>query len=184
MPTCRPLYINPQAQSWNAPASASDMLIDDFHRKLLGYSYTPLVHLEEASKELGVRAVYLKDESSRFGLPSFKILGASWGVFRVIARRYSLELDPDIDIVRAAVRSRPFVLYAATDGNHGRAVARMGKLLGIETNIYVPRGMDRTTAQLIRDEGANVMQLDASYDEAVSMAHGDAVRDGGALHFI
>jgi diaminopropionate ammonia-lyase len=95
----------------------------------------------------------VKDESSRLGLPSFKVLGASWAVHRAVAA------EPD------ATR-----LVCATDGNHGRAVARMARLLGLEATVFVPAGMVAARRAAIAGEGAEVVVVDGSYDEAVERA--------------
>jgi len=81
---------------------------------------------------LGVGRVWVKDESWRLGLPAFKIMGASWAVYRALEKRFgNLEGWEDLDELKERLAPLlPLTLAAATDGNHGRAVARMGKLLG------------------------------------------------------
>ena len=81
----RGLYFNDEWRSWNSIPMPSAEQVPRFHRNLPDYEPTPLRELEDLAKEVGVRAIYLKDEGNRFGLPSFKILGASWGTFRAIA---------------------------------------------------------------------------------------------------
>jgi diaminopropionate ammonia-lyase len=122
----------------------------EFHRALPGYAPTPLVEAPEAADALGVRRVLVKDESSRLGLPSFKILGASWAIHRALAER------------PATTR-----LACATDGNHGRAVARMARLLGLEATVLVPASMIEARRAAIAAEGAQVEVVDGSYDDAV-----------------
>ncbi|KAI1415394.1 tryptophan synthase beta subunit-like PLP-dependent enzyme [Hypoxylon sp. FL1857] len=150
----RPVYFNPSARSWTAPSPTSTDLLASFHQQLPGYQRTRLIKLDEIAKEIGVRNVFLKDESSRFGLPSFKILGASWGTFRALARELNLPLDSDIATIKRALASRQITLYAATDGNHGRAVARMGSIWSLPVEIHVPSCTDIATIELIRAEGA------------------------------
>lgn len=130
----------------------------DLHRSLPGYAPTPLVDLPALAAELGVGQVLVKDESSRLGLPAFKALGASW------ASRQVLERSPGAELV------------TATDGNHGRAVARMAARLGTTSTIFVPAVMPESTAALIAGEGAEVVRVDGDYDEAVraAAAHADA----------
>ena len=175
------MYFNPEARQWRSLKRPDLDRIRDFHQQLPDYAPTRLVSLAEVAKTLGVRSVYLKDESNRFGLPSFKILGASWATFVVLAKRLGLPLDTKLDDLKVALQTRHFALYAATDGNHGRAVAYMGRILHLEVNIYVPRAMDAATMQLIRDEGAAVKQLDASYDDAVLKAANDAHLNDGVF---
>ncbi|KAF2152718.1 tryptophan synthase beta subunit-like PLP-dependent enzyme [Myriangium duriaei CBS 260.36] len=152
-----------------------------FHQKLPRYKPTPLIKLEpDVAKSLGVGQIYLKDESSRLGLPSFKILGASWGTFRAIASRFDIPLDADIERVNESI-SEPVTLYAATDGNHGRAVARMGALYDLPVEIHVPVGMYPATIQLIRAEGAKVVESTGNYDYAVLEAQRAAEGSNGIL---
>ncbi|KAI0906396.1 tryptophan synthase beta subunit-like PLP-dependent enzyme [Ustulina deusta] len=179
----RPVLFNANAQLQpQAPQSDSSAeLAAYFHQQLPGFSRTPLIDLDTAAKELGVRTVRLKDESTRLGLPSFKILGASWGVFKAITQTLGLPLSTDIEALKQAVANHPISLHAATDGNHGRAVARMGFTLSIPVEIWVPAGMHPSTIELIRSEGAAVLVSDGNYDDAVLKARESAERRGGIL---
>ncbi|GKU04647.1 diaminopropionate ammonia-lyase [Fusarium langsethiae] len=171
MASRRHVHFNPDAKSWVSRDSVSSPEdIDRFHRSLPNYEPTPLVKLENITKELGVGAVYVKDETSRFGLPAFKILGASWGAFRSIAEKLGLPLRSDIATVREAAKSQQLRLYAATEGNHGRAVARMGSILGITTEIHVPASMHQSTVTLIESEGAAVVVSKGRYEDAMVVA--------------
>jgi diaminopropionate ammonia-lyase len=126
-----------------------------FHRSLPGYAVTPLVEAPAAAAALGVRRVLVKDESSRLGLPSFKVLGASWAIHRALRERRR--------------DSRP-MLVCATDGNHGRAVARMAQMLGLEATVLVPSAMVEARRAAIAGEGARVQIVDGTYDDAVEQA--------------
>ena len=137
----------------------------EFHRSLPGYRPTPLVKCPELAAELGVAAVFVKDEANRLGLPAFKILGASWAVNCALSRRSGLE--PARSLTELRDRSGPVTLVTATDGNHGRALARMAALLGLAARIYVPAGTAQQTVQAIAGEGAEVVQTDLIYDEVV-----------------
>ena len=123
-----------------------------FHRALPGYEPTPLVDAPAAARELGVARVLVKDESSRFGLPSFKVLGASWATHRAVGDR------------------RDVTLVCATDGNHGRAVAWMARRLGLPATVLVPADMVAARRAAIAGEGARVEVVDGTYDEAVERA--------------
>jgi diaminopropionate ammonia-lyase len=136
-----------------------------FHESMPDYTVTPLIPLPSVAAALGVRTVLLKDESLRLGLPAFKMLGASWAVHRALG-----------STVRDGRR-----LVTATDGNHGRAVARMAKLLGLPATIVVPVGVSERAIALIRDEGADVRVIDVPYDEAVRQAAKLAEADPDAL---
>jgi diaminopropionate ammonia-lyase len=147
-----------------------------FHRKLPGYVPTPLIDAPEIARHLGVGRVLLKDESSRIGLPAFKILGASWAVYRALEERAGpfapwQMLDELSEQLRPL---RPLTLAAATDGNHGRAVARMAALLGFDAKIYVPAGTAQARIDAIAGEGATVEVFPGTYDEAVARSAQDA----------
>ena len=105
-------YSSPAARDWTGPSVPCDAYT--FHRSLPGYAPTPLVPVPAIAAGLGVGRVLVKDESSRLGLPAFKVLGASW------ACRQVLELRPGATLV------------TATDGNHGRAVAYAAARFDIE----------------------------------------------------
>ena len=146
-----------------------------FHRRLPGYASTPLVEAPALAAELGVGRLWCKDESARLGLPSFKILGASWAVYRLLTERLAAQGgggEPawaDLDELRAAVATLgPLSLVAATDGNHGRAVARMAKLLGLGAHVLVPAGTAVARIAGIESEGARVDVVDGTYDDAVA----------------
>jgi diaminopropionate ammonia-lyase len=169
------IHWNPEATSEPAgPAPDSAPL--QFHRRLSGYEPSPLLDAPSLAAELGVGRVWVKDESSRLGLPSFKILGASWGVYRALEmhvggfeewnhlKELSEQLEPH----------RPLTLAAATDGNHGRAVARMAKLLDLSAKIFVPAGTAVARIEGIESEGASCEVVDGTYDEAVARSAREA----------
>ena len=141
-----------------------------FHESLPGYAVTPLVSAPLLARRLGVAAVHIKDESQRLGLPSFKILGASWATFRALAARAGTPVEEvaGLDGLRKLMGGSGVVLVAATDGNHGRAVARMAALLGLQAHILVPRDMAVARLDALRAEGAQVTVVDGTYDEAVT----------------
>jgi len=135
------------------------------------YSPTQLFDVPELAEQAGVGRLLVKAETRRMGLPSFKILGASWATYRAICEHLGYEPEPWRNINELAANLshlRPFKLATATDGNHGRAVAFMARLLGFECHIYVPRGMVEPRIQAIRSEGAVVTVVNGSYDDAVS----------------
>ncbi|KAF2965092.1 hypothetical protein GQX73_g8471 [Xylaria multiplex] len=177
----RPVLLNENVQSLLAEPNPSAELAVQFHKQLPGFSRTPLISLDDVAKDLGVKSVFIKDESTRLGLPSFKILGASWGSFKAIARELDLPLSTDIETLKKAAISHSVSLHAATDGNHGRAVAHMGAILSIPVEIWVPANMHPSTIELIRSEGAEVVVSAGSYDTAVLEAQKSAERKGGIL---
>jgi diaminopropionate ammonia-lyase len=147
------------------------------HRRMPGYAPSPLHDLPALAVELGIEKLWVKDESSRFGLPAFKILGASWATYRTLAERLQTRTGDDVEPWQTLedLRDRfealqPLTLATATDGNHGRAVARMAKLFGLPAQIYVPRGTAEARIAAIESEGATVTVVDGSYDDAVELA--------------
>jgi diaminopropionate ammonia-lyase len=143
----------------------------ELHRRLPGYAPTPVVDLPDLATAAGVGRVVAKAEVERFGLPSFKVLGASWATYRLLCERLGEEPQwttvDDLATVVAASLGR-LRLAAATDGNHGRAVAHMARLLGLDATILVPEGTAQARIDGIAGEGAEVVVVDGSYDEAVA----------------
>jgi diaminopropionate ammonia-lyase len=152
-------FYSPEGRDWTAAEATAGAL--DFHRSLPGYEPTPLVELPDLADELAVGRVFVKDESQRLGLPAFKVLGASW------ACRQVLERSPGVRLV------------TATDGNHGRAVARMASHFGVGSTVFVPAVMRPEAARMIEDEGADVVWVDGDYDGAVRRAAHFAAEEGG-----
>jgi diaminopropionate ammonia-lyase len=143
------------------------------HRAMAGYAPTPLRELPALARDLGVARLWVKDESSRLGLPAFKILGASWAVHRALAQRAgaTVPFDGGLEALREAIRPLPpFRLIAATDGNHGRSLARVAAELGLGARVLVPRGTARNRIRAIEEEGAEVTLVPGTYDEAVTQA--------------
>ncbi len=160
-PLCRPADVR---RADPAPA------VRAFHRAVPGYAPTALHAAPALAEAWGVGAVWLKDESERFGLPSFKVLGASWAIRRALGERLGLAPDAPLGIVElaAAAELDPATLVTATDGNHGRAVARMAKLLGLDAHVLVPAGTAAARIDAIASEGARVQVIDGDYDDAVA----------------
>jgi diaminopropionate ammonia-lyase len=152
-----------------------------FHRRLPGYEETPLVDAPKLAGALGVGKVFVKDESSRLGLPAFKVLGASWAVYRALEDRLGEGFGDweEIGELEERLESlRPLSLVAATDGNHGRAVARVARLLDLGAKIFVPGDMAAARREAIAGEGAEVIVVDGTYDEAVERSAGEAGERG------
>ncbi|KAK7512899.1 tryptophan synthase beta subunit-like PLP-dependent enzyme [Phyllosticta citriasiana] len=175
------IFLNPSAahSDFVSPSPSADpAAIQAFHTQLPDYNVTPLVPLPSVAAELGLAHVLLKDESSRFGLPAFKILGASWAVHRAVAARMGLPptVSPaDININNTNQNNTPIAyLVTCTDGNWGRAVARMARLLALPARIFVPNTMDIPTRDKIASEGADVRVVPGDYDAAIAVARRDA----------
>jgi diaminopropionate ammonia-lyase family len=168
-PSRRKPYLNPAARHWVSQPSAIDE-IKTFHQRFPLYTPTSLISLPSIAKEIGVGTVYVQDESQRCGLPSFKILGASWAIFRAIAAYTKLPVSADLKTLTVAAQNAGILLVAATDGNHGRAVARVASLLGLKSRILVPQDLDVHAIELIRGEGAEVIVAEDDYDNTVLRA--------------
>ena len=143
------------------------------HQKLPGYQPTPLRHLDDLARVAGVRAVSLKDESNRFGLPAYKILGASWATLRILERMLGSALEPWSNVAQLRERLAPLgrlKLITMTDGNHGRGVARVARWLGYGAEIFVPKGTAQARIEGIESEGAVVTIVEGTYDDAVERA--------------
>lgn len=163
----------------------------EFHRGLPGYAPTPLVESPALAATLGVGRLFIKDESARFDLCAFKFLGASWAGFRAVAAMTGYAGPRTLGALRAylavggalgdgALRDGALALVTATDGNHGRAVARTACLLGLPARVYVPKTVPDLVIDRISAEGATVIVVDRDYDGAVAAARADA--EGGGRH--
>ncbi len=153
-----------------------------FHQRLPGYMPTPITSVEALARRLGIAAVLVNDESERLGLPAFKMLGASWASYRSIIEHTGI--DPDgwstIEALATLIEPHlPLTLATATDGNHGRAVARFARMVGLSARIWVPAGTVDARIKAIESEGATVTEVDGTYDDAVAAA-ADAA-DGSTL---
>ncbi|HEU4398198.1 MAG TPA: diaminopropionate ammonia-lyase [Actinomycetota bacterium] len=170
--TAGEVFLNPAAQqsATMAPPPRAPL---GLHRRLPGYAVTPLADATALAAANGVGRVWVKDESARLGLPAFKLLGASWAAYRALAARLGRDPEPwaSLDELRRTLRPlRPLTLATATDGNHGRAVARMAALLGLDADVYVPKGTAAARIAAIEGEGARVTVVDGDYDRAVATA--------------
>lgn len=175
------IYTNPDAKTYRLPELAEAPIVKKFHESLPQYTPTPLVPLEELTKQYGVKSIVVKDEGNRLGLPSFKILGASWGTFRAIASKLNLPLETSLDDLSRAAISASIKLFAATDGNHGKAVAYMAKLLHLPAEIFVPAAVKSHARELISNEGAEVTIIQGDYDDTVLHAAERTISSPGGL---
>ena len=131
------------------------------------------------AKELGFAHVFVKDESTRFGLPSFKILGASWAIHQTLCKRLGLPSSTALTQLTEALDGTNVTLVTCTEGNWGRATARMGMYLGVKVVVYVPFFMNAYTRKLIEGEGAEVRRLEhGSYDDCLDACRKDAEMEG------
>ncbi|RIK57075.1 diaminopropionate ammonia-lyase [candidate division KSB1 bacterium] len=156
-----------------------------FHRSFPDYSPTPLAKLSHLAQRFGLANLWVKDESQRFGLNAFKVLGASYAIAHVIAQK-DRQLNDEVSFAlfqQAGVRAqlRETTLATATDGNHGRAVAWAAQKLGCQAVIYMPRDTASARVAAVTGHGAQAVKIDGSYDEAVHLAAQHAEQRGWIL---
>ncbi len=169
------------AGTWRCPPVPA--AVAAFHAGIPGHAATPLHEVPDLADELGVGRLFVKEESARLGLPAFKVLGVSWAVARVLLARTG---DPDAPdggpvswacVTEAAAATPALTLATATDGNHGRALARLASRLGLRARIHVPDVMADDIVTAIAAEGAEIVRVDGSYDQAVATAARTAADD-------
>ncbi|KZM19145.1 uncharacterized protein EKO05_0010180 [Ascochyta rabiei] len=168
----RPLHFNEKTGPIQVDADLS--VVRQFHQQLPNFERTPLISLDELAKVLKAKYVFVKDESSRLGLPAFKILGASWGSCRAIIDRTGIPTDSPLEKIAQAAQKEGIILFTASAGNHGRALAAMARILGIQARIYVPRTVNAEAIRLISSEGAKVTVSKKDYDGAMGEAWDEA----------
>ena len=162
-------FVNSEARKWTCSSDMSS--VRAFHSNLKGYTPTPLTEVCSLAEELDVSRLFVKDESARFDLGAFKILGASWAVFCSISARCGYTGEPSLEQLAEWIDPRErLTLVTASDGNHGRAVARLAMQLGLSAEIYVPAVVPDAVVELIRAESAVVVLVDGPYDQAVMRA--------------
>ena len=153
-----------------------------FHSSFPQYSITPLARLDGMAKYLGLGDLFVKDESFRFGLNAFKVLGGSFAMARYIAKEMGRDVsEMTYDYLTSEAFRQEFghaTFFTATDGNHGRAVAWTAQQLGKKAVIYMPKGSDPTRLENIRSHGAEAGITDLNYDDAVRLAWKMACENG------
>ena len=153
---------------------------NEFHKSFPQYSVTPLQKLSALASYLGVKGIYCKDESYRFGLNAFKVLGGSYAMGRYIAKELGRDISQlpynvlSSDKLREEFGQATF--FTATDGNHGRGVAWAAKRLGQKAVIRMPKGTTKTRFDNIAKEGAEVTIEEVNYDDCVRMAAAEAAK--------
>ena len=153
---------------------------NEFHKSFPQYSVTPLQKLSALASYLGVKGIYCKDESYRFGLNAFKVLGGSYAMGRYIAKELGRDISQlpynvlSSDKLREEFGQATF--FTATDGNHGRGVAWAAKRLGQKAVVRMPKGTTKTRFDNIAKEGAEVTIEEVNYDDCVGMAAAEAAK--------
>lgn len=153
-----------------------------FHREIPGYKVTPLRSLENLSNMIGLGGIYVKDEAQRLTLNSFKVMGGSFAIFRLIEKKLGLSddqmsyeylLSPECH-----EKIEGLVITSATDGNHGKGIAWASQKLGLKCVIYVHKETSKPRIEAIERYGAKVIVVDGNYDDAVRKCAEDAKENG------
>ncbi|MHB9291471.1 putative diaminopropionate ammonia-lyase [Hollandina sp. SP2] len=153
----------------------------NFHRTFPCYQVTPLINLPHLAQRLGIRALYLKDESYRFNLNAFKVLGGSYAMAHYLAQKLGQDIStlPYEVLISDGIKKKlgDITFYTATDGNHGRGVAWAANMLHQKSVVFMPAGSSQARLQNILKEGADAQITDLNYDEAVCFAYEQASKD-------
>ncbi len=149
-----------------------------FHSKLNGYQPTPLCDLTALAKEIGVKKVLVKDESKRFGLNAFKMLGGAYAIARLLCEKYNIDISTaTFDTFRSAIKEK-MTFATTTDGNHGRGVAWAAQQLGQNAVVYMPKGSAQERVDHITGLGAECIVTDMNYDDTVRLTMKTAQEHG------
>ncbi|MBT2701137.1 diaminopropionate ammonia-lyase [Bacillus sp. ISL-40] len=159
--------------------------VRNFHKSFPEYKVTPLHSLDQLSKQLGVSNIWVKDESYRFGLNAFKVLGGSYAVGKYLAEKLNVDIS---ELSFEKLRSKEvkdklgdITFVTATDGNHGRGIAWSANELGQKSVVYMPKGSSEIRLNNIRKEGAEASITDLNYDDTVRLASQKAEENGWVL---
>ncbi len=150
------------------------------------HAETPLQNLDSLAAELGVAAIHMKDESLRLGLGSFKALGGSYAVIRLVLEEASRRLGRAVDIAELHARevkaiAQGMTFACATDGNHGRSVAQGAQLVGARAAIFVHAGVSDERVKAIARFGAQMIRVEGTYDDSIAEAARVAADEGWTI---
>ncbi|MFK0206959.1 diaminopropionate ammonia-lyase [Agrobacterium sp. NPDC090283] len=143
------------------------------HRE--GHKPTPLVSLPDLARQIGIASILVKDEGHRLGLGSFKALGGSYAVIKLVLEEASKCLGREVDVAELqgedvkAIASK-MTVACATDGNHGRSVAMGAQLVGAKCSIFVHSGVSEERIAAIARYGATMIRVSGNYDDSVHEA--------------
>ena len=156
-----------------------------FHKSFPMYTPTPLAQLPETAKILGIKEIYVKDESHRFGLNAFKVLGGSYAMGSYLAEKLGKPVsETGYDILTSAETREALgdiTFITATDGNHGRGVAWTANTLGQKSVVHMPRGSAEERLNNIRLAGADADIIHGNYDDAVRLSRKEAEENGWVI---
>jgi diaminopropionate ammonia-lyase len=149
--------------------------VERFLKHREGYRETPLVSLPGLAHNLGLGAIYIKDEGLRLGLGSFKALGGSYAVIQLVLDKASAAFGRIVDVSELDTPevkgiAKCMTVSCATDGNHGRSVAQGAQLVGAKCVIFVHSGVSSQRIEAIAKFGADIIGVAGSYDDSVREA--------------
>lgn len=159
--------------------------VRNFHKSFPEYEVTPLHSLKKLSRKLNVGNIWIKDESYRFGLGAFKVLGGSFAVGKYLADRLNMDISElsfeklKTEAIKGQLGDITFV--TATDGNHGRGIAWAASQLGQKSVVFMPKGSSEVRLNHIRNEGAEASITELNYDDTVRLANTYATEHHGVL---
>ncbi|MDA8495062.1 diaminopropionate ammonia-lyase [Kluyvera georgiana] len=149
-----------------------------FHQKIAGYQPTPLYALNELAALFGVNKILVKDESQRFGLNAFKMLGGSYAIAQLLCEKYQLNINElSLDDLKSRIKEK-MTFATTTDGNHGRGVAWAAQQLGQNAVVYMPKGSAQERVDAILRLGAECIVTDMNYDDTVRFTMQTAQKNG------
>ena len=157
-----------------------------FHKSLPDYAPVPLVLLKEQAVDLGIKGIYCKDESHRFGLNAFKGLGGSYAMFRILCEKLGLDYK-NVDyqfFQNEEIRKRCANIHfvTTTDGNHGKGVSWAAKLFGCNATVFMPKGSVEVRRKAIEEAGNATAEItEFNYDQAVEHSRNLALKNDWIL---
>lgn len=160
-------------------------IVHEFQKTHSFYTETPLYQLKNLSEHLNLADIRVKDESSRFGLNAFKVMGGIYAVGKYLAERLGENIDDltfeSLQSSKVKEKLGELTFISATDGNHGRGIAWAARELGHKSVIYMPKGSSLQRLTAIRNEGAKAEITEINYDETVRMCANLANENGWVL---
>lgn len=131
------------------------------------YAASPLRESPRLARELGVADLWIKDETARMGLGSFKALGGGFAVAQLI-----LDRAGGTDIMAPAARAvaAGTVFVTASAGNHGLSVAAGARVFSARSKIVLSASVPEAFANRIVRSGGEVIRVAGSYEDSVAEA--------------
>lgn len=159
--------------------------VNAFHRSFPEYSVTPLANLNHFAEQVGLKSIHVKDESYRFNLNAFKVLGGSYAIGNYIAKKLGMDISelPYEKMTSEEIKEKlgEVTFVTATDGNHGRGVAWTANRLGQKSVVYMPKGSAKERLDNIKALGSDASITDLNYDDAVRLANEGAEKYGWVM---